>query len=93
MNPALPAFSAEESARLTQIWDRLYELYLERVNGDRPGAEIDTEIESLIQERNRIRSWAGAPAATGRTIFPTKFSKSCCASSSQRKIDDEPRVI
>jgi len=26
VNPALPAFSAEESVRLTQIWDRLYEL-------------------------------------------------------------------
>jgi len=63
VNPALPAFSAEESVRLTQIWDRLYELYLERVNGDRSGADLDGEIEALIQERNKIRSWGWS---TGR---------------------------
>jgi hypothetical protein len=63
VNPALPAFSAEESVRLTQIWDRLYELYLERVNGDQSGADVDGEIESLIQERNKIRAWGWS---TGR---------------------------
>jgi hypothetical protein len=63
VNAALPAFNAEESARLTQIWDRLYELYLSRVNGDRSNAEIDGEIESLIKERNKIRSWGWS---TGR---------------------------
>jgi hypothetical protein len=63
VNPAVPTFSAEESARLTQIWDRLYALYLERVNGDRAGPEIDHEIECLIQERNKIRAWGWS---TGR---------------------------
>ena len=28
MSSAIPPFTPEESARLTQIWDRLYELYL-----------------------------------------------------------------
>ena len=63
MNSALPNFSAEESVRLTQIWDRLYALYLERVNGERAALEIDSEIESLIQERNKIRAWGWS---TGR---------------------------
>jgi hypothetical protein len=63
VNAVLPAFSPDESARLTQIWDRLYELYLERVNGDRSGPEVDTEIEILIKERNKIRSWGWS---TGR---------------------------
>ena len=54
---AIPSFTAEESERLTKIWDRLYELYLERANGDRPGAEIEAEIEGLIKERNEIRAW------------------------------------
>ena len=63
MNAVLPAFSPDESARLTQIWDRLYELYLERVNGDRSGPEVDSEIEILIKERNKIRSWGWS---TGR---------------------------
>ncbi len=63
MNAVLPAFNPDESARLTQIWDRLYELYLERVNGDRSGPEVDSEIEILIEERNKIRSWGWS---TGR---------------------------
>ena len=63
MNAVLPAFNPDESARLTQIWDRLYELYLERVNGDRSGPEVDSEIEILIKERNKIRSWGWS---TGR---------------------------
>ena len=57
LTAALPAFNPDESARLTQIWDRLYECYLERVNGDRTRPDLDTEIESLIRERNKIRSW------------------------------------
>jgi hypothetical protein len=63
LNAVLPAFSADESTRLTRIWDRLYELYLDRVNGDRSGPEIDREIESLIKERNKIRAWGWS---TGR---------------------------
>jgi hypothetical protein len=57
MSTAIPPFTPEESARLTQIWDRLYELYLERANGDRAEDEIETEIQALIAERDAIRPW------------------------------------
>ena len=57
MTSAIPKFTPEESARLTQIWDRLTELYLEQVNGPRSGAEIQVEIDQLIAERNAIRPW------------------------------------
>ncbi len=57
MSADIPAFTPEENARLTQIWDRLYELYLERANGERDGAEIEAEIEGLIRQRNAIRAW------------------------------------
>ncbi len=54
---AIPPFTPEESARLTQIWDRLYELYLEQVNGPREVAVIKAEIDELIKERDAIRPW------------------------------------
>jgi hypothetical protein len=54
---AIPPFTPEESARLTQIWDRLYELYLEQANGTRDGIVIDSEIAALIKERDAIRPW------------------------------------
>ena len=57
MSTAIPPFTPEESARLTQIWDRLYELYLERANGDRAEDVIETEIQALIAERDAIRPW------------------------------------
>ena len=57
MSTAIPPFTPEESARLTQIWDRLYELYLERANSDGNGALIEHEIEALIKERDAIRPW------------------------------------
>lgn len=57
MTSALPPFSPEESARLTKIWDRLYELYVEQANGGREPAEIQTEIDVLIKERDAIRPW------------------------------------
>ena len=57
MSSAIPPFTPEESARLTQIWDRLYELYLEQANGSRPGDEIQAEIDGLIKERDAIRPW------------------------------------
>jgi hypothetical protein len=57
MSSAIPPFTPEESARLTQIWDRLYELYLERANGDRAEDVIETEIKALITERDAIRPW------------------------------------
>jgi hypothetical protein len=57
MSSAIPPFTPEESARLTQIWDRLYALYLEQANGDRDAAEIQSEIDALIHERDAIRPW------------------------------------
>jgi hypothetical protein len=56
-SPAIPPFTPEESAKLTQIWDRLYELYLEQANGSRDAAEIKAEIDQLIKERDAIRPW------------------------------------
>ena len=57
MSSAIPPFTPEESARLTVIWDRLYELYLERANKERDDAEIEAEIQALITERDAIRPW------------------------------------
>jgi len=57
MSSAIPPFTPQESARLTVIWDRLYELYLERANGERDGNEIEAEIKALITERDSIRPW------------------------------------
>jgi hypothetical protein len=57
MNSAIPRFTPEENARLTRIWDRLYELYLEKANGDRDPAEIQIEVDALIKERDAIRPW------------------------------------
>ena len=57
MSSAIPPFTPEESARLTVIWDRLYELYLEQANGDREPAVIAAEIQALITERDAIRPW------------------------------------
>jgi len=54
---AIPPFTPEENARLTVIWDRLYELYLERANGERDQAEIEAEIQELIKRRDAIRPW------------------------------------
>ena len=56
-------FTPEENAELTRIWDRLYELYLERANGSRAGALIDAEIAELIRQRDEIRDWGWS---TGR---------------------------
>lgn len=50
-------FTPEQRKRLTEIWDRLYELYLEQANGARDGGQIDAEIASMIAERDTIRPW------------------------------------
>ena len=57
MSTAIPSFTPEETARLTQIWDRLYECYLEQANGSRDGLAVDIEIQALIKERDAIRPW------------------------------------
>jgi hypothetical protein len=56
MPTAANEFTPEQRARLTEIWDQLYELYLKRANGDPSGA-IEAEIEGLIAQRNAIRPW------------------------------------
>lgn len=58
-----PEFTPEESAELTRIWDRLYELYLERANGKRAGDVVEAEIAELIARRDSIRDWGWS---TGR---------------------------
>ena len=57
MTSAIPPFTPEETTRLTKIWDRLYELYLEQANGERDGTQIEGEIQALIKERDAIRPW------------------------------------
>jgi hypothetical protein len=70
--PFFPPFNAEQSERLTVIWDRLYNLYLEKANGDRPLAEIDAEIEAMIKERNAIRSWGWDTGRDWRKDIPAE---------------------
>jgi hypothetical protein len=50
-------FTPEQSARLGEIWDRLYALYLAQANGDGDGRQIEAEIAALIAERDAIRPW------------------------------------
>jgi hypothetical protein len=57
MSSAIPPFTPEESAELVRIWDRLYELYLEQANGSRDAAEVQAEVDALINKRNAIRPW------------------------------------
>ncbi|HML09320.1 MAG TPA: hypothetical protein VK432_00565 [Stellaceae bacterium] len=68
--PFFPPFTPEQSERLTVIWDRLYQLYLEKANGVRPMAEINTEIEVMIKERNAIRSWGWDTGRNWRQDIP-----------------------
>jgi hypothetical protein len=70
MTTAIPQFTPEESAQLTRIWDRLYELYLERANGDRDGDEIDAEIQLLIEERDAIRPWGWSTGRNWKDDLP-----------------------
>jgi len=42
---------------LTVIWDRLFELYVQRANGTRDGPAVEAEINKLIAERDAIRPW------------------------------------
>jgi hypothetical protein len=55
--------SPEDQARLTQIWDQLYALYLAKANGQRAAGDIDADIAALITQRDAIRSWGWS---TGR---------------------------
>jgi len=73
--PFFPPFTAEQSERLTVIWDRLYALYLEKANGDRPVAEIDAEIEAMIKERDAIRSWGWDTGRDWKKDIPPEVLK------------------
>lgn len=75
MNSAIPPFTPEESARLTVIWDRLYALYLEQVNGDRPGAVIEAEIQALIKERDAIRPWGWNTGRNWKDDLPKEIAE------------------
>ena len=68
--PDLPPLTADESAQLSVIWDRLYVLYLEKANGERSEADIDIEIDALIKERNAIRSWGWDTGRNWRKDLP-----------------------
>lgn len=70
--PFFPPFTQEQSDRLTVIWDRLYQLYLEKANGDRPLVEIDAEIEAMIKERNAIRPWGWDTGRNWRQDIPAE---------------------
>ena len=71
--PDLPPLTADESAKLAVIWDKLYALYLEKAIGDRPVAVIDGEIEILIEERNAIRSWGWNTGRNWRDDLPPEM--------------------
>jgi len=70
-----PPFTPEQSERLTMILDRLYQLQLEKANGDRPVAEIDAEIEATIKERDAIRSWGWDTGRNWRSGIPPEVLK------------------
>ena len=71
--PFFPPFTAEQSERLTVIWDRLYKLYLEKANGERSEADIDIEIGELIRQRNAIRSWGWDTGRNWRDDLPPEM--------------------
>lgn len=51
------SLTPEQMAELAPILDRLYQLQLEKINGDRPAAEIEAEIQALLRQRDAIRAW------------------------------------
>jgi hypothetical protein len=73
--PFLPPLTPEQSEQLTVIWDRLYALYLEKANGNRPLAEIDSDIEAMISERDAIRSWGWDTGRNWRKDIPPEVLK------------------
>ena len=74
MTTAIPPFTPEEAARLTQIWDRLYVLYLEQANGERDGAQIEGEIQELIKERDAIRPWGWNTGRNWKDDLPKEIA-------------------
>ncbi len=74
MASAIPPFTPEESQRLTTIWDRLYELYIEQANGTRDSFAIQTEIQALIDERNAIRPWGWNTGRNWKDDLPKEIA-------------------
>jgi hypothetical protein len=68
--PFFPPFTEEQSEELTVIWDKLYALYLEKANGDRPIAQIDADIEKMIKQRDAIRAWGWDTGRDWRKDIP-----------------------
>jgi hypothetical protein len=73
--PFLPPLTPEQSERLTVIWDKLYALYLEKANGDRPLAEVDADIDAMIKERDAIRAWGWDTGRNWRKGIPEDVLK------------------
>jgi hypothetical protein len=73
--PFLPPLTPEQSERLTVILDRLYQLQLEKANGDRPATEIDAEIEAMIKQRDAVRSWGWDTGRNWRNGIPPEVLK------------------
>jgi len=74
MTSPIPKFTPEESARLTKIWDRLYELYLEQANGTRDNLAIQSEINNLIAERDAIRPWGWNTGRNWKDDIPKEIA-------------------
>jgi hypothetical protein len=75
MSTAIPPFTAEENARLTVIWDRLYELYVEKANGNREPTEIQSDIDELIRERDAIRAWGWNTGRNWKDDLPKEIAE------------------
>lgn len=56
--------SPEQCARLAEIWERLFQLYLAQANaGAAQQGALQREIDDLVAQRNAIRDWGWS---TGR---------------------------
>lgn len=75
MSTAVPPFTPEENARLTKIWDRLYQLYVEQANGSRDGRVIQAEIDALIKERDDIRPWGWNTGRNWKDDYPKEIQE------------------
>jgi hypothetical protein len=68
--PFFPPLTEEQSEELTVIWDKLYQLYLEKANGDRPLVDVEADIAEMIKQRNAIRSWGWDTGRDWRKDIP-----------------------
>jgi hypothetical protein len=73
--PFFPPLTEEQSEELTVIWDKLYQLYLEKANGDRPLVDVEADIAEMIKRRNAIRSWGWDTGRNWRDDLPEEYKK------------------